>query len=434
MPIDPELTRRIAASMARNGGIKTAVAKDLGIARQTVIDHAKLIEPRPEPEAVLPGKMTRKTVGDTQFVEFATDKLIETDDQAIAHAKIDLAIWDIAEIELSYWQVPMKVGIVGADGKRASDQPHVKQMCGVRLKLKRRLPKEYQIANDLILERIKEVAPRYDPIEYARPATPHLLEIDLFDVHFGKLAWHRETGEDYDLKIAERLFRDAVVDILARASGYGIEKIVIPIGNDFFHVDGLKGETTAGTPQDTDGRYHKMIEVGEMALIWAVEACRRVAPVDLLHVPGNHDRLASWNACRTLWGRFFHCPDVKVDFEPKARKYLLYGKTLIGWTHGSDEKTDKLPGIMSDEAPKLCAEAQFKEWHRGHMHRAKSFQYNPVDTVDGVRIRDLQSLSGRDAWHYLKGYCGGKRAAEAFLFCRDTGDVHSFEVSMRATG
>jgi hypothetical protein len=42
----------------------------------------------------------------------------------------------------------------------------------------------------------------------------YLLEVALMDVHFGMLAWGKETGTDYDIDIAEELFLYAVQDLL----------------------------------------------------------------------------------------------------------------------------------------------------------------------------------------------------------------------------
>lgn len=46
----------------------------------------------------------------------------------------------------------------------------------------------------------------------------------------------------------------------------------------------------------------------------------------------------------------------------------------------------------------------------------------PVSEQYGVRIRQLPSLSGLDAWHYSKGY-NGVRAAESFIWNKHDGMV-----------
>jgi hypothetical protein len=319
-------------------------------------------------------------------------------------------------------------------GKWRPDAGHTKQNWRVSLVLARILPKPFQAAHEAIFRRLADQAPAYHPVQYARPTAPHLLEVDLFDVHFGKLAWGRETGEDYDLKIAERIFGEAVEDILSRASGREIDRILLPIGNDFFNIDGISNTTTAGTPQDTDGRYQKIIEAGEMAVIQAVERLRMIAPVKVLYVPGNHDRISVWHLCRTLWARFHRCPEVSVDYEPSPRKYYMYHRTLIGFVHGNEEKLSSLPIIMATEVPALWAAAERREIHIGHWHQSRKTETTPVATHDGVKVRTLQSLSGRDAWHARRGYLGGTRAAEAFLFDSVTGDVTGIEVSLRRTG
>lgn len=432
MALDPELTRRIAESLARNAGNKAAVSRELGVGRQTVIDHCKSLDPTPDAGSTIGEKFVES--GDTAEVEFSCEKRIRTVDDAIRHGQIDTSIWRVDRFEVTSWEQGAKLRVVGPDGKQMGDRPTIQTLWRVALKLKRILPKPYLDAAEALFDRVKDHAPRYPKVEYAKPRTPHLLEIDLFDCHFGKLAWARETGEDYDLRIAERLFRDAVHDILSRAEGYGIERIVFPIGNDFCHVDGPNNQTTAGTPQDTDGRFWKIVDIMNAAMVWAFEECLKVAPTKGVLVEGNHDRVASGYLARHLAAWFHRSPDVSIDFEPRSRKYELYGPTLIGWTHGCDEKPSSLPMIMATEAPEMWASSSFREWHCGHFHSSKRTDFNAVSNHDGVKVRNLQSLSGRDAWHYRKGYVGGKRAAEAFLFCRETGDVHSFEVSMRRPG
>jgi len=58
----------------------------------------------------------------------------------------------------------------------------------------------------------------------------------------GKLCWHRETGENYDITIARRRFLNVAQDIINKTSQYKFEKVILPVGNDFFNAD---------TPDDT---------------------------------------------------------------------------------------------------------------------------------------------------------------------------------------
>src|SRR5262249_18782900 len=150
-----------------------------------------------------------------------------------------------------------------------------------------------------------------------------------------------ETGQSYDLAIAERLFRDAVEDLLDYASGFVFDQIVIPVGNDFLHFDNFRNQTSNGTPLDVDGRFPKVFVAGEMSMIWAVELLRGVAPVKLIWVRGNHDTISSFCLARVLLNRFHNADDVEVDCSPTKHKYIRYGKNLLGFTHGDKIKLDK---------------------------------------------------------------------------------------------
>jgi hypothetical protein len=66
----------------------------------------------------------------------------------------------------------------------------------------------------------------------------------LMDVHFGMLAWGRETGgPDYDTKVAADDMRHAFAKVSAITPD-SAEGVLI-IGGDFFHADDNRSETPA---------------------------------------------------------------------------------------------------------------------------------------------------------------------------------------------
>lgn len=92
------------------------------------------------------------------------------------------------------------------------------------------------------------------------------------------------------------------------------------------------------------------------------------------------------------------------------------GGNLIGYTHGNEEKIADLPGIMATERPQDWGETVCREWHIGHRHRAKQTVTTPVEGKQGVRVREINSLSGDDAWHTMRGYVGEPKGAEGFVW------------------
>jgi hypothetical protein len=359
--------------------------------------------------------------GDEANLSFDCKHRVKTLEDALKYADVDTSVWRVKSWEVTSYETGMKVAKYDPQGRKLSETPKTTHLWRVKLSLERRNPKAFDDAADAVFRRMASHSPAYPKIPRASKKSPCLLEIDLSDVHFGKLAWAPETGQDYDLKIAEKLWFRAVEDLIDAAKGREIEEILLPLGNDLLHIDGITPATTSGTPQDADGRYHKIVEVSEMAAIRAVERLRQIAPVKALHVPGNHDRTASWHLCRTLWAWFSNADDVEVDCSPTMRKYHRYGSTLIGLTHGNEEKPASLPVIMATEVPSLWAETRHREWHLGHYHQPKKIDWMGTETQNGVVVRYLRSLSANDSWHARRGYLSTNRAAEAFLWDKNLG-------------
>lgn len=255
-----------------------------------------------------------------------------------------------------------------------------------------------------------------------------LMEVDAPDLHLGKVATKAETeSDDYDLTIAQRDLKAAMDDLYEKTSGFKVACIVVPIGNDFLHIDNLRSETTAGTRVDSDSRYHKIFEAAVQTGRWMIERAKQRAPrVVVIIVPANHDRIGAFTVGRVLEAMYAHDPQVAFDNKPPLRKYFRWGKTLLGYTHGNEEKHADLPLIMAQERPEDWAQTTFRLWRIGHFHKRKQTRFTAGDSFHGVEVRVLRSLSATDAWHYSRGYVKERRAMEAFLHHPEDGEVGAF--------
>jgi hypothetical protein len=254
--------------------------------------------------------------------------------------------------------------------------------------------------------------PRVSPIRRVRSGL--MLEVPIVDLHLSKLAWEPETGENYDSKIAERRFMDVISDIVDRAQNYAFEQIVFPVGNDFFNFNDIYGNTTKGTQQDNDSRWQKMYMKGNELLIAAIDALSQIAPVQVFQIPGNHDTQVSWYAVFNLASWYRHNENVRVDTRPNARKYVEFGKCLIGFTHG-DKERKRIFGNMQIEAPEAWGRTLFREWHLGHLHSEQ------VKEEHGVKVRNLSSVTATDSWHYTSGYVGAIATSQSFVWDKERG-------------
>ena len=341
---------------------------------------------------------------------------VKTVEDVLKKAEVDTRIWEVERFIANAWQTPRGKLAMIEDGTTApTDLWQVK----VWFKRKKNVPAIKSI--DTLFDRIDGKAPPKPKLSKRKKKDPHLLEVSIFDAHFGKLAWSPETRSNYDLDLARKAWLNGVHDLVHKTSNFEYDRILLPIGNDFFHVNNKMMTTLSGTPQDADGRLQKIFEVGEEAVINTVDYLRNIAPVDVLYVAGNHDETTSYFLSRVLKAYFSNDKDVSVDSSPQMHKYYRYGVTMLGFDHGDKIKPAMLPMIMAHEEPQMWAETLYREWHTGHLHTKEDTIYQPSRTHAGVIHRRLPSISGTDAWHFGKGYNCNTRACEAYIFNKETG-------------
>ena len=328
--------------------------------------------------------------------------------------RIDLETWEVERWVANQWQVG------SADGKGGVK---VTPLYQVKAWLKKRTA-AIAAKSDIseAVEAGKRVMARGAwklPVRKPRKDPGSLLVMALMDPHFGKMCWGKETGwENYDVEIARGCMRSAVADLLdqAKAMPYPIGQILLPIGNDFYHVDNGRHETTGGTPQDVDGRWQKSYKAGREAVMEMIRTLAEIAPVHVSIVPGNHDEETMFALGDALELVFESAKSIQVDNSPKLTKYYEYGSTLIGMNHGKDIKPTRLAGVMAAECREAWGRTRWREWLIGHWHTKGEAMYAPVSEEQGVRVRTIPSLTPPDAWHARKGYVGNVRAAECLVY------------------
>lgn len=254
-----------------------------------------------------------------------------------------------------------------------------------------------------------------------RESDEHAQEVCIFDAHLNKYAWGEETGSAYDTEIAEARVRSAVTDLLEQAAHYRPTLTILPIGNDLMNADNQEGTTTGGTPQDRDTRYQRMFRRARGLMSWMISVCAERSNVHAVIIPGNHDSLSAWTLGEVLAAEYANDPRITFDGTPRKRKYVQYGRNLIGYAHGHNEPHKRLPEIMAAEVPDLWAATSTREFHVGHFHKSKVTQPLYVDDYAGCTIRVLRSLSGTDAWHSSMGYVGNTKGAESFVWKKSGG-------------
>ena len=261
-------------------------------------------------------------------------------------------------------------------------------------------------AKEEMIALLESYSPKVEK-DYNTVQDPVVYEISLPDIHYGKY-----TGQTLDE--AEEEYMNTVKDLLSKAEGLNIERILLPIGNDGMNSEGYSRATTKGTPQQDSAEWQETFVGYCNLMVRAINYLAKSAPVDVIIVQGNHDYERMFYAGEYLRAFFKNDERVGVDNNFDSRKYYKYGVNLIMFTHGDKEKPAEMPLIMATEQPMLFAQTKFREVHCGHKHKEQVNEYR------GVKVRFIPSICGNDSWHKMMGY-EAKRTGQAHIWSKERG-------------
>lgn len=256
---------------------------------------------------------------------------------------------------------------------------------------------------------------KFKEIKHTPKKSNKMLELNIADLHLGKLSWNGDSNDTYDMKIAEERFFYIIADVMYKTKHIDFDYILFIWSNDFFHFDNIAQTTTAGTQQDTDTRWAKMYNKGVEMLTQAIENLTRIAKVETIYIGSNHDKQTSYYAIKHIEAWFRKDENVKADARPISRKYHEYGNNLIQFTHGHNEGK-RIGCTMEVEARQAWGRTVHHEVHAGHFHT------DQVKTMpNGTVIRYSPSPSGTDVWHFEKGYTGSTKKGQSYVWDYDSG-------------
>lgn len=263
------------------------------------------------------------------------------------------------------------------------------------------------------------IAPR-EPVEAPVEGYAELLTLyPFFDPHFGERCWGRETGQNWDLELAEAAMLDTASYLIGRSEPS--ETAILLGGGDNFHANDATGQTPKSKHiLEVDGRHPKVIHATTRAWVTAVEmALHRHRRVKVRILPGNHDPDAYLVLVYALYYAFRDNTRVSVDLDPSAFWFYSFGKVLLGATHGDKTKHKDLPQVMATEAAHLWGPEQYRYFFTGHIHRQTGWESG------GVYCRSLPSLAPRGAYAAGKGL-SSLTGSSAFVFHKDEGQVAEY--------
>lgn len=266
------------------------------------------------------------------------------------------------------------------------------------------------------------VFPLVDHDAYHGRADDLLTVYPMGDPHLGMLAWPAETGNAFDLAIAERDLY-AAVDYLVSKAPPSREALIVNLG-DFFHADNKLGTTFAGTRLDTDGRWPKVLALGIKLMRRCIDrALEKHERVTVICEIGNHDTHTSIVLAIALAQFYENNPRVNIDTSPAPHHWYRFGKVLIGTHHGDKTRREDLMGTMAVDQRKAWGESEFCYWYIGHVH------HDTLKELSGCTVESFRTLAGKDDWHNGKGYRSG-RDMKLIVHHREYGEVGRYVANL----
>lgn len=252
---------------------------------------------------------------------------------------------------------------------------------------------------------------------------PELLnQYTITDYHLGMLAWGEETGDDWDVNIAESLlvawFERAIAAAPAAATA-----IFAQMG-DFLHWDGLEAVTPLHKNiLDADTRFQKLVRI-------TIRVLRRVVAmlltkherVHLVFAEGNHDPASSiW--IREAFAAYYELePRVSVDLSPDPYYAYEHGKTALFYHHGHLRKLAGVDAALAGKFPKLFGRAEHRYAHTGHRHSAEILE------TSLMLVEQHRTLAARDAYANRGAWLSG-RDAQVITYHSEYGEVGRVRIS-----
>ena len=273
------------------------------------------------------------------------------------------------------------------------------------------------------VEAMKEDIPRLAPIPSPKMGLDHLLNCYVVtDYHMGMLSWDEETGENWDLAIAEdliiRWFEQAI------AQSPNAESAVFAQMSDFLHFDGMDAVTPASKHLlDVDTRFAKLVRS-------AIRVLRRIIDmllnkhlnVHIIMADANHDPVSQ------IWLREWFAvlyenePRITVDKSPNPYNAYEFGNVMLGFHHGHKRKVSNVTEVFAAQFREMFGRTKYAYVHMGHLHSIDIKENNLMI------VEQHRTLAPGDAYSARGGWLSG-RDAKVITYSKQFGEVSRLTIN-----
>ncbi len=245
----------------------------------------------------------------------------------------------------------------------------------------------------------------------------------LTDYHLGSMAWHKESGEDWNLEIAEKQLMKWVMEAvgLVPASKYAV---FAQIG-DFLHFDGLVAATpTSGHPLDTSVRFANLVSAATRVIRYVIDILlTKHEKVYVLLMEGNHDIASSVWLRELFYNLYMNEPRVMVELSPRPYYCIEHGQTSLFFHHGHLKKTNELSMSMAAMFRQVFGRTRYSYAHTGHLHHLLAKE------DDLMVVEQHQTLSPKDSYSARRNL-NSDRSSQIITYHRDKGEISRSRITV----
>lgn len=277
-------------------------------------------------------------------------------------------------------------------------------------------------------DRIQEMVQEFlgginDEIQRAAPVTQkaagssrHLNLFPFTDYHLGMLAWAEESGDDWDISIAESLAVKWLEEAIRCAPPADVA--VLANMGDFLHWDGL----AAVTPQsrhvlDADSRYTKLVRVAIRLIRRMIEMLLEThGTVHVIMAEGNHDEASSVWLREALKVVYENEPRISFDDNPDPYYCYEFGNTALFFHHGHKRKAEAVDQVLVSKFREVFGRTKYAYAHTGHLHHLKALETNLMV------VEQHRTLAAKDAYASRGGWLS-ERSAAVITYDSEYGEV-----------
>jgi hypothetical protein len=236
------------------------------------------------------------------------------------------------------------------------------------------------------------------------------------------LAWDEESGENWDIKIAEDLlvkwFKQAI------AQSPDSNQAVFAQLSDFLHFDGMDAVTPASKHLlDVDSRFSKLVRSAIRVLRIVIDLLlSKHQNVHIIMADANHDPVSQ------IWLRewfsvlYENEPRITVDKSPNPYNAYEFGNTALFFHHGHKRNVANVSNVFASQFREMYGRTKYAYAHLGHLHHIDVKENNLMI------VEQHRTLAANDAYGARGGYLSG-RDAKVITYDKRFGEVSRLTIN-----